>query len=287
MGNIENQEDFNQRSVAAAFLGTLQAGYTDFHYLRDIWRRTTEKDALLGVSMTGIASESNLLLDYKQATKLVNKTNKEIAKIIGIKVAARTTSVKPAGTTSLVLGTSSGIHAWHNEFYIRRMRIGKDESIYDYLKKKHPKLVEDEFFRPDQQAVISVPQSAPEGAITRHESPIELLERVKFISQNWIHKGYRKGQNHHNVSCTVSVKDDQWDEVRDWMWKEKRHYNGISILPYDGGSYKQMPFQDITKEEYEEMFSQLKNIDLSKIVELVDNTELAGELACSGGSCSI
>jgi len=97
MGNIESQEDFNERSIAAAFLGTLQAGYTDFHYLRDIWRRTTEKDALLGVSMTGIASESNLLLDYKQATKLVNKTNKEIAKIIGIKVAARTTSVKPAG----------------------------------------------------------------------------------------------------------------------------------------------------------------------------------------------
>lgn len=190
-------------------------------------------------------------------------------------------------TTSLVLGTSSGIHAWHNDYYIRRMRIGKDESIYSYLKSKHPKLMEDEFFRPDQQSVISVPQKAPEGAITRHESPIDLLERVKFISQNWIQTGYRSGQNQHNVSCTVSVKDDEWDEVRDWMWREKQHYNGISVLPYNGGSYKQMPFEDITKERYEELYAQLKNIDLTKVVEETDTTELSAELACSGASCSL
>ena len=190
-------------------------------------------------------------------------------------------------TTSLVLGSSSGIHAWHNDYYIRRMRIGKDESIYPYLKKKHGKLLEDEFFRPDQQAVISVPQSAPAGAITRHESPIDLLERVKFISQNWIQTGYRKGQNHHNVSCTVSVKEDEWDLVRDWMWTEKRHYNGISIIPHDGGSYRQMPFEDITKEKYDELYEHLKDIDLTKVVEMEDNTELAAELACSGAGCSV
>lgn len=287
MSNVVDQEDFNERAKAASFLGTLQAGYTDFHYLRDIWRRTTEKDALLGVSMTGIASEKNLKLDYQEASKIVNETNKEIAKIIGIKPAARTTSVKPAGTTSLVLGTSSGIHAWHNDFYIRRMRVGKDESIYQYLKENHPNLVEDEYFRPDQQAVISVPQRAPQGAITRHESPIDLLERVKFISQNWVRNGYRKGQNHHNVSCTVSVKDDEWESVGKWMWKNRLHYNGLSVLPYHGGSYKQTPFEDITEEKYWELFNQLSDVDLTKVVEKMDNTQLANEIACGGAGCEI
>jgi ribonucleoside-triphosphate reductase (thioredoxin) len=287
MSNIVDQEDFNERSKAASFLGTLQAGYTDFHYLRDIWKRTTEKDALLGVSMTGIASEKNLELDYQEASRIVNETNKEIAKIIGIKPAARTTSVKPAGTTSLVLGTSSGIHAWHNDFYIRRMRVGKDEAIYTYLKENHPNLVEDEYFRPDQQAVISVPQRAPKGAITRHESPIDLLERVKFISTNWVRKGYRKGQNHHNVSCTVSVKDEEWEVVGKWMWKNRLHYNGLSVLPYHGGSYKQTPFEDITEEKYWELYNQLTDIDLTKVVEKIDNTELANEIACGGGGCEL
>lgn len=287
MATIKDQEDFNERASAASLLGTLQAGYTDFHYLRDIWRRTTEKDALLGVSMTGIASKENMLLNYNEATKIVNQTNKEIAKIIGIKPAARTTSVKPAGTTSLVLGTSSGIHAWHNDFYIRRMRVGKDESIYTYLKENHPNLVEDEYFRPDQQAVISVPQRAPKGAITRHESPIDLLERVKFISTNWVRSGYRKGQNHHNVSCTVSVKDDEWENVGEWMWKNKKYYNGLSVLPYHGGSYKQTPFQDITEEEYWELYNQLSDVDLTKVVEKIDNTELAQEIACGPAGCDI
>jgi ribonucleoside-triphosphate reductase len=287
MGTVDGQEDFNERARTAAFLGTLQAGFTDFHYLRDVWRRTTEKDALLGVSMTGIASKENLQLDYKEASSIVNDTNKEIAKIIGINPAARTTSVKPAGTTSLVLGTSSGIHAWHNDFYIRRMRIGKEESIYTYLIENHPNLVEDEYFRPTQQAVISVPQMAPKGAITRHESALDLLERVKFISTNWVRKGYRKGQNHHNVSCTVSIKDNEWDEVGEWMWKNKKFYNGLSILPFDGGSYKQTPFEDITEEEYWKLYSELEDIDLTKIVEVIDNTELAQEIACGGNGCEV
>jgi ribonucleoside-triphosphate reductase len=287
MGTVSGQADFNERAIAAAFLGTLQAGYTDFHYLRDIWRRTTEKDALLGVSMTGIASSDNMKLDYVEASKLVNATNKQISKIIGINVAARTTSVKPAGTTSLVLGTSSGIHAWHSEFYIRRMRIGKEESIYSYLKKTLPNLLEDEYFRPTQQSVISVPQRAPQGAITRHESPIDLLDRVKFISQNWVKSGYRKGQNNHNVSCTVSVKDDEWDVVGEWMWKNRLHYNGLSVLPFAGGSYKQTPFEDITEEQYWELYNQLKDIDLTKVTEMVDNTELTNEIACGGGGCEI
>jgi len=287
MANIENQEDFSDRAIAASFIGTLQAGFVDFHYLRDVWRRTTEKDALLGVSMTGIASKSNLKLDYKSVAHSVIEENIRVADIIGINHAARTTSVKPAGTTSLVLGTSSGIHAWHNDYYKRRIGIGKDEAIYPYLMKNHSKLMEDEFFRPESRAILTVPQKAPEGAITRTESPIRLLERVKLIFDNWIKEGYVKGQNHHNVSCTVSVKDKDWDRVRDWMWNNREHYNGLSILPYDGGSYQQTPFEDITEEEYHELSKHVKNIDLRKVVEIDDNTELSQELACAGGACEI
>jgi len=287
MASVKNQDDFNKRAKAAAFLGTLQAGYTDFHYLRDIWRKTTEKDALIGVSMTGIASESNMKLDFKETANIVNDTNKVIAKIIGINPASRTTTTKPAGTTSLVLGTSSGIHAWHNDYYIRRVRIGKDESIYKYLKKNHAELIEDEFFNPKTQAVISVPQKAPIGAITRHESPIDLLERVKHISENWVHEGYRKGQNQNNVSCTVSIKDDEWEEIGEWMWKNRRVYNGLSVLPYNGGTYKQAPFQDITKKEYERLMETLKDIDVTQIIEKRDTTDLTGELACAGNACEI
>ncbi len=287
MSNIFDQQDFQERAIAASFIGTLQAGFVDFHYLRDIWRRTTEKDALLGVSMTGIASKSNLRLDYKTAAHKVIEENIRVADIIDINYAARTTSVKPAGTTSLVLGTSSGIHAWHAKYYKRRIGVGKDEAMYPYLMKNHSELMEDEFFRPETRAILTVPQKAPEGAITRNESPIKLLERVKFIFDNWIKEGYVKGQNHHNVSCTVSVKDKDWDKVRDWMWENREHYNGLSILPYDGGSYQQTPFEDITEEEYNELSTHVHNIDLRKVIEVDDNTELTQELACGGNSCEI
>jgi ribonucleoside-triphosphate reductase len=287
MSNIESQEDFNGRCRAAALIGTLQASYTDFHYLRDIWKRNTEKDALIGVSMTGIASESNLLLNYEEGATVVKDTNKEIAEILGINISARTTTVKPAGTTSLVLGTSSGIHAWHNDYYIRRMRLGKNEAIYKYLAENHPELLEDEYFRPTEQSVLSIPQKAPDGAITRQESTFNLLERVKLIYNSWIKNGHNRGQNTHNVSCTVSVKNDEWESVGEWMWENKDYYNGLSVLPYDGGSYKQTPFQDCSKEEYEELSKNLKDIDLTKIVEYFDTTDLKGELACANGSCEI
>ena len=287
MSDIESQEDFNGRASAASFLGTLQASYSDFHYLRDIWRKNTEKDALLGVSMTGIASKSNLELNYEEAANVVKVTNNEIANILGINPAARTTAVKPAGTTSLVLGTSSGIHAWHNDYYIRRMRLGKNEAIYSYLAINHPELLEDEYFNPTVQSVISVPQKSPNGAITRYESTLDLLERVKLISKDWVKKGHVKGNNTHNVSCTVSVRDDEWKIVGEWMWVNKEYYNGLSVLPYHGGTYKQTPFEDCTEEEYNRLIKTLKNVDLSKVVELQDNTNLTDSVACGGAGCEI
>jgi ribonucleoside-diphosphate reductase alpha chain len=287
VSNIESQEDFNTRVKGAAFIGTLQAGYTDFHYLRDIWKRTTEKDALIGVSMTGIGSGTVLGYDMSEAAEAVKSENARVAKLIGINESARTTTVKPAGTTSLTLGTSSGIHAWHNDYYIRRVRVGKNEAIYTYLSIYHPELVEDEVFRPHDTAVISVPQKAPEGSILRHESPFELLERIKKVAQEWIKPGHRTGQNTHNVSATVSLKEDEWELAGEWMWNNREFYNGLSVLPYNGGTYQQAPFEDCDEETYNKMMKSLSNVDLTKVVELTDNTDLSGELACAGGNCEV
>jgi len=287
VSNVESQEDLNERVKSAAFIGTLQAGYTDFHYLRPVWQRTTEKDALIGVSMTGIASNKLDDLDVTEAANVVKEENKRVAELIGVKPAARCTTVKPAGTTSLTLGTSSGIHAWHNDYYIRRIRVGKNEAIYGYLKRNHPDLVEDEYFRPHDTAVISVPQKAPEGATLRTESAFQLLERVKFISENYVKKGHRSGMNTHNVSATISVKEHEWEDIGQWMWKNQKAYNGLSILPYDGGTYKQAPFEDCEEATYDKMVETLKNINLARIIEEQDNTDLKGEVACAGGACEI
>jgi len=287
VSNIENQEDFEARVRAATLIGTLQAGYTEFHYLRPVWQRTTEKDALIGVSMTGIGSGTVLGYDMKSAAKIVKEENERVAELIKIRRAARCTTVKPAGTTSLTLGTSSGIHAWHNDFYVRRMRVGKNEAIYNYLVKACPALVEDEYFRPHDTAVISVPQKAPEGAILRTESPFQLLERIKQVHQEWIKPGHRSGNNAHNVSATVSLKEEDWELAGEWMWENKNHYNGLSVLPYDGGTYTQAPFEDITEEKYHEMMETLTSIDLSQVVESEDETDLKGEIACAGGACEV
>lgn len=285
--NCISQEDLNMRAKAAAFIGTLQAGYTDFHYLRDIWKKTTEKDALLGVSITGIANNTILALNFEEASKIVVEENKRVAKLIGINPAARTTCVKPEGTTSLVLGSSSGVHAWHNYFYIRRLRFGKDESIYKYLKKVIPDLIEDDVLKPDINAVLSVPIKAPEGAILRTESALDLLNRSKFVYDNWVKPGHVKGQNTHNVSITVSVKNDEWSDVSEWMWKNKDSYNGIALLPYDIGSYKQAPFEDCTEEKYEEMIKLIKDINLTQIIEYNDDTNLNENIACGPGGCEV
>jgi len=287
VSNVVSQEDYEDRVKAATFIGTLQAGYTDFHYLRPIWQRTTEKDALIGISMTGIGSGAVLGLNMKAAAKVVKEENKRVADAIGINPAARTTTVKPAGTTSLTLGTSSGIHAWHNDYYIRRVRVGKNESIYPYLKENHPELVEDEYFRPHDTAVIGIPQKAPEGSILRNESPIQLLERVKRVQQEWIKPGHRSGSNAHNVSATISIREHEWPAVGEWMWENKDYYNGLSVLNYDGGTYIQAPFEDCTKDKYEDLMKTLHDVDLSKIVEVDDNTDLSGEAACAGGACEV
>jgi ribonucleoside-diphosphate reductase alpha chain len=285
--DVDTQDELVARSKAAAFIGTLQAGYTDFHYLRDVWKRNTEKDALIGVGMTGIGSGTVSKLDLTAATDVVKEENERVAKIIGINNAARTTCIKPSGTTSLVVGSSSGIHAWHSKFYIRNIRLGKNESLYKYLAENNPELIQDDFFSPTTQAVVGIPVKAPDSAIFRTESALELLERVKKFTVEWVKPGHIKGDNSHNISATISIKPEEWKEVGEWMWKNREYYNGLSVLPFDGGSYVQPPFQTCTEEEYNTLVKSLKEIDLTKVTEEEDNTKLTDQQACGGGNCEI
>ena len=288
VSDVVDQADLNARVEAAAFIGTLQAAYTDFHYLRDIWRKTTEKDALLGVGMTGIGSGAVLGLDLKSAADLAKTENARVAEIIGVNKAARVTTVKPSGTSSLVLGSSSGIHSWHDKHYIRRIRVGKNEAIYTHLAIHHPELLEDDFFKPTIQAVISIPQKAPEGAIIRsEESALMLLERVRKFNMEWVRKGHRKGANTNNVSATISVRNEEWKEVGEWMWKYKDTFNGLSVLPFSDHTYTQAPFETITEEEFNEAIKSLHQVDLSKVIEMSDNTALMDQVACASGACEI
>ena len=283
---ITSQEDYNERARVAAFFGTLQAGFTDFHYLRPIWKETVEKEALLGVGMTGIASDIVTKLDMKQAADITKQENERVSNLININKAARITCVKPSGTTSNVLGTSSGIHAWHSEYYLRTMRFGTNEAIVDYLKSTVPGLVESDVLRPHDTVCFRVPVKATGGGIVReNETAIDLLNRVKKISTDWVHRGHRTGDNTHNVSVTVSVKENEWDEVGNWMWSNKDYYNGIAVLPYWGGTYKQAPFEEITKEAYDEWMAKVNPIDLSQVFEEDDNVLFTDQVACAGGSC--
>jgi len=302
VSDVENQTDLNDRVAVAAFFGTLQAGFTDFHYLRDIWKQTTQKDALLGIGMTGIGSGKILQADLGIAANTAKVVNATISAVIGTNEAARITCIKPSGTTSCVLGTASGIHAWHNPYYLRTIRFGKSEDVAAYMMVNHPEMCEDDVLRPNDTLCVRIPIKAPEGSIFRTETAIDTLERVKKFAQEWILPGHIKGDNTHNVSATISVdKDrkyqeinedgfysiDEWEKVGTWMWENREHYNGLSVLPYFGGSYQQAPFEDITEEEYEKRILSLQSIDLTKVMEIDDNVEFGQTAACAGGACAI
>ncbi|HQQ98777.1 MAG TPA: hypothetical protein PLX35_16010, partial [Cyclobacteriaceae bacterium] len=286
VSDVLDQNELNERARAASFLGTLQAGFTNFHYLRDVWRETTEEDALIGVGMTGIASGRVAKLDLKETADAVKLMNLETSSKIGIQFAARTTTIKPSGTTSIVLGTSSGIHAWHNDYYIRRVRIGKNEALYDYLSINHPELLEDDLLN-NKQGIITIPQQAPEGSTLRTEEVMELLERIKRFNTDWVRNGFRRGCNANNVSATVSILENDWQRVGEWMWENKASYNGLSVLPFDSGNYKQAPFEDITREQFLQMENSLKQIDLTGVYENEDETDHKAEAACAGGACQL
>jgi ribonucleoside-diphosphate reductase alpha chain len=303
VSDITDQEDLNARVAAAAFFGTLQAGFFNFHYLRPIWAKTTQKDALLGIGMTGIGSGEILKYDLEIAADVAKNVNSMISEKIGTNEAARINCIKPSGTTSLVLGTASGIHAWHNDFYLRTMRFNKNEDIAQYLMTNHPELCEDDVLRPTDTVCVRIPVKAPEGSILRTETAIDTLERVKHFSDKWIKPGHINGDNTHNVSATISIDSnrtydtilpnkgagtyDEWEVVGEWMWLNRESYNGLSVLPYWGGTYQQAPFEDITEEEYNKRIVTLKELDLTNVTEANDNVEFGQVAACAGGACEV
>jgi ribonucleoside-diphosphate reductase alpha chain len=271
----------------AAILGTLQAGFTDFHYLGHAWEDNSKEEALLGISITGIGDRGDYnQFDFRSAAECAKGTNQYFAKEIGINPAARVTCIKPEGTASLVLGTSSGVHGRHAPFYIRRFRFKRNESIINYFATKFPALVVEDKFDSDC-FILELPQKSPTRSILRTESAESLLERAKFFHDVWIDGGHVSGKNKHNVSVTVSVKEDEWGFVGEWMWANRNDYNGISLLPHDGGTYVQAPFEDCTEEKYNEMMKHVTEIDLSEVIEEEDHTERVQEAACVGGLCTI
>jgi ribonucleoside-diphosphate reductase alpha chain len=320
VSDVTSQDDLNERVAIAAFFGTLQAGFSNFHYLRPIWAKTTQKDALLGIGMTGIGSGEILKYNLDIAAHVAKVMNSMISNVIGTNEAARITCIKPSGTTSLVLGTASGIHAWHAPYYLRTMRFNKNEDMAAYLMVNHPELCEDDVLRPTDTVCVRIPVKAPEGSIFRTETAIDTLERVKKFSLEWIKPGHINGDNTHNVSATISIDSNkyylsdfgpdngyqffkegplttsekidcaettEWEAVGAWMWNNREVYNGLSVLPYFGGSYSQAPFEDITEEEYNKRVNSLTSIDLTKVTELDDSVDFGAIQACGGGACEI
>jgi len=286
---IRNEKDFLDRVYSATLLGTLQAAYTDFPFLRSKWKETTEREALIGASMTGIADAAGIVTPamLEKGAKLALEVNEKYAKKIGINPAARLTAIKPEGTSSTVLGSSSGIHARHAEYYLRRIRMNKNDALATYLSSVVPELVEDDVTA-SNGIVVTIPQESPAGAIIRDaETAMSLFNRSMMYNKHWVEPGHRSGDNKHNVSCTISVKDNEWEELAEAMWNARHEYSGMSLLPFDGGSYRQAPFEACTKEKYEELSKLVKEIDLKQVKEEEDNTNRMESIACSGGLCEL
>ena len=288
VSTVKDQKDFNTLCYYTSVLGTLQAGYTNLKYITPEWTDRVVEDALIGVAMTGTAGIDINSLDLAQGVAEVMRANDEISSMIDINPAARCTTIKPDGTCAPLMQASSGVHCWHSPFFIRRIRVAKTEPLYKYLMEKNPEIIEDDINRPTTTAVMSFYIKAPESAICRKdETAVEFLERVKHLNLEWVQAGHRKGANHNNVSCTVNVKDNEWDEVCKWMWDNRDSYNGISLMPYSDANYKQAPFEEITEEEYIKGNELQKNLDLSKVTEEKNFVDFSADAVCAAGACEI
>jgi len=277
-------ESLKKKVELATILGTIQSTLTDFNFLSEEWKKNTEEERLLGVSLTGImdCTLMNIAVDPDMLEALRNharKTNEEWANRLGIPTSVAITCVKPSGTVSQLVDSSSGIHARHNNFYIRRIRMDKKDPIYTFLKDKGIQ-VEDEAFRPDSTAVFSFPMKAPEGAVCRNDkSAIEQLELWLIYKKHWAE---------HTISVTISVKDKEWFEVGAWVYKNFDDVSGISFLPFSDHTYIQAPYEDINETQYKEMLDKMpKDIKWEDFIENEDNTEASQTLACTAQGCEI
>jgi len=253
---IKTKREFLESCKAASIIGTLQAGFTKMPYLGKVTEKILEREALLGVSMTGIMENHKICLDpetQKEGARVVKKTNKEMAEKIGINTAARTTCVKPEGTASCILGTSSGIHPHHAKRYIRRVQANKLEDIYQHFRKTNPRACEESVWSAnDSDDVVSFCIEVPDGAKLKNKiGAIDLLEFVKLTQQNWVMSGRNnaicvKNFLQHNVSNTINVKPEEWEEVEKFIFKNRKYFCGVSLLPVSGDKdYPQAPFTTV------------------------------------------
>jgi len=283
-------EDVKNKVRLASILGTWQSTLTDFKYIRKIWKDNTEEERLLGVSLTGqfghkfFSGQENLkvlaevldnLREYAVTTNIVE------AEKIGIPASAAVTCVKPSGTVSQLVGVSSGMHPWHSEYYIRTVRGSKNDPISSFLKDAGIP-AEDDVMKPNDTYVFSFPVKAPSHAITR--------DKLTALQQLEIWLTYQRHWCEHKPSITVSVKEDEWMEVGAWVYKHFDEVSGISFLPYSEHTYVQAPYQEVTKDQYQELLDKMpKNIDWNalSLYELEDTTTGTQALACVSGECEI
>lgn len=296
---LKTREDFFKACELASFLGTLQAAYTNFPFLGPVTEMIVERDALLGVSITGFMDNAKLLFDpevLQTGAKIVLETNAYWAERLGINKAARATVVKPEGTAAKVLGSASGIHCHHAKRYIQRIRASKIETPYQHFKKINEHMTEVSVSKPDYDEYINFPVEAPDGAILRGElTATEFLERVKLVYENWVIPGtreftYGKGITH-NVSNTVDVMADEWPAVEEYMWQNKQCFAAVSFLPFDGEKkYIQAPKEAIGDDpEDAAKWNRLeyKPVVWENLKEDEDDTQLKESFACVGGQCEI
>ena len=279
----DTEDSLKNKIRLATILGTLQSNLTNFQFLSAEWVKNTAEERLLGVSLTGIMdAKITSHPDPKLLERLrdyARRTNHKYADQLDIPRSRSITCVKPSGTVSQLVNSASGIHARHNDYYIRTIRMDKKDSITQFLTEQGIQ-VEDEQFRPDTTAVFSFPIKAPKGAITRNDmTAIEQLENWLVYQRHWCE---------HKPSVTISVKDDEWMDVGAWVWKYFDEISGISFLPHSDHSYVQAPYTDCTKEEYDALNKTTpKDINWTSFIEEDDNTEGAQTLACVAGACEI
>lgn len=292
-----NAEEFYENCRAAAFIGTLQASYTRMPYLGPVTQFINERESLLGVSITGVMDNPGLMLDpavLERGALEVRKENARVAAIIGIPSAARTTCVKPEGTASLLLGTSSGIHPHHAKRYFRRVLANRLERVYQHFRETNPGMTERSVYNANDD-VITFPVQARDDAITRDDlDALQFLRHVRLVQRHWVqtgraHEKYNPGLDH-NVSNTCVVKPEEWDKVAAFIWENRAYFTGIALLAYTGDKvYAQAPNEAVVTEADQARWDALNHtpVDYTAMREETDNTTLKEIAACAGGACEI
>jgi len=297
---IGSAEDFYRAATAATIIGTIQAAYTHFPYLSNSSKWLTEEEALLGVSITGMMDSPEILLNpefQQKAAKHVVETNKRWAKILGTNQAARTTCIKPEGTSSLVLKAASGIHPHHAKRYFRRVQVNKMDPVYKHFKKTNPHMCEESVWSANHtDDVITFPVEVSATAMVKADLPALMhLDIIKSTQTNWVLNGTsdnNKKDVSHNVSCTVIVDAGEWKEISEYLYANRNFFSAVSFLSRSGDKdFKQAPLEAITTPQDEELWNRLikdfRPVDYTQLIEEEDHTSLQQELVCAGGQCEL